>query len=421
VRRRAAAWLAWSLWTLCIAFAAFAVLLAINVPPGPTKNNSNWGVVIAVTLLTYPTIGAFVASRRPENPIGWILCGVGLRFVIEGFALVYVGYALSVQPASLPGEKIVFWVAGWFDFPIVFLALVLVILLFPDGRLPSRSWRAVPWAAAGGSVLWILMYVTARNSPMNWFFGLSPSHKPFVAGSALRSFLDALGTLSGLAILGIGIASVISLTLRWENARGDERQQIKWFTYAAVVLIGAPLFVAPFVGMVAESMGGSWEVGLARPILAGLLGIPVAVGIAILKYRLYDIDVIINRTLVYGVLTVLLVLVYFSGVTATQALFGVLTGQEKQPQLTIVVSTLVIAALFNPLRHRIQAFVDRRFYRRKYDAAKTLAAFSAKLRDETDLDALSGDLVDVVRETMQPAHVSLWLSPETAQKGERAE
>jgi hypothetical protein len=240
VRRRAAAWLAWSLWTLCIAFAASAMLLAINVPPGPTKNNSNWGVAIAVSLLTYPTIGAFVASRRPENPIGWILCGVGLRFVIEGFALVYVGYALSVQPASLPGGKIVFWVAGWFDFPIVFLALVLVILLFPDGRLPSRSWRAVPWAAAGGSVLWILMYVTARNSPMNWFFGLSPSHKPFVAGSALRFFFDALGTLSGLAILGIGIASVISLTLRWENARGDERQQIKWFTYAAVFLIGAP-------------------------------------------------------------------------------------------------------------------------------------------------------------------------------------
>ena len=149
-----------------------------------------------------------------------------------------------------------FWVAGWFDYPIVFLALVLVILLFPDGRLPSRSWRAVPWAAAGGSVLWTLMYVTAWHSPMNYFFGLSPSHKPFVAGSALRPFFDALGTLSGLAILGIGIASVISLTLRWENARGDERQQIKWFTYAAVVLIGVPLFVAPFVGKVAESMGG---------------------------------------------------------------------------------------------------------------------------------------------------------------------
>ena len=141
-------------------------------------------------------------------------------------------------------------------------------------------------------------------------------------------------------------------------------------------------------------------------------GIPVAVGIAVLKYRLYDIDVIINRTLVYGSLTAMLMAVYFGGVATTQAILRTLTGQEKQPQLAIVVSTLVIAALFNPLRRRIQAFIDRRFYRRKYDAAKTLEAFSAKLRDETDLDALSDDLVGVVRETMQPAHVSLWLRPE---------
>jgi hypothetical protein len=150
-----------------------------------------------------------------------------------------------------------------------------------------------------------------------------------------------------------------------------------------------------------------------------LLFVPVCTYIAILKYRLYDIDVIINRALVYGSLTVLLAAVYFGGVTATQATFRVLTGQEKQPQLAIVVSTLVIAALFNPLRRRIQGFIDRRFYRRKYDAAKTLEAFSAKLRDETDLDALSDDLVGVVRETMQPAHVSLWLRPESAQKGEQ--
>jgi hypothetical protein len=409
--RRTAAWFAWSLWTLCIAFAAFAVLLAINVPPGPTKNNSNWGVVIAVSLLTYPTIGAFIASRRPENPIGWILCGVGLRFVVEGFALVYVGYALPVQPASLPGEKLAFWVAGWFDFPIVFLALVLMILLFPDGRLPSRSWRAVPWVAAGGSVLWTFMYVTARNSPMNWFFGLSPSHKPFVAGNAIRTFFEALGTLSGLALLGIGIASVISLILRWDNARGDDRQQIKWFTYAAAVLIGVPLLVAPFVGMVAESMGGSWEVGLARPILAGLLGIPVAVGIAILKYRLYDIDIIINRTLVYGSLTLTLALVYFGGVTATQALFRTLASQQELPQLVVVASTLVIAALFTPMRRRIQSLIDRSFYRSKYDARKTLEEFSTTLRNETNLEALNEELVGVVRVTMQPAHVSLWLRP----------
>jgi hypothetical protein len=156
-------------------------------------------------------------------------------------------------------------------------------------------------------------------------------------------------------------------------------------------------------------------------VLVSFGGVPIAVGFAVLKYRLYDIDVIINRTLVYGSLTTLLAAVYFGGVTATQAIYRTLTGQEQQPQLAIVISTLVIAALFMPLRRRIQSFIDRRFYRSKYDAAKTLEAFSAKLRDETDLDALSEDLVGVVRETMQPAHVSLWLRPDTDSKGKQAD
>jgi hypothetical protein len=226
---------------------------------------------------------------------------------------------------------------------------------------------------------------------------LSPSRNPFVGGSTLRYFfVEALGTLGGLASLGIWVASVISVILRFDSARGDERQQIKWFPYAAAVLMVVAVLVGPFVGEVTERMGGSWEVGLALPIWAGLLRIPVAVEIAILKYRLYDIDVIINRTLVYGVLTAMLALVYFGGVATTQAIFRALTGQQEQPQLAVVVSTLVIAALFNPLRRRIQSFIDRRFYRRKYDERKTLEAFSTKLRDETDLDALGGDLLSFV-------------------------
>jgi len=170
------------------------------------------------------------------------------------------------------------------------------------------------------------------------------------------------------------------------------------------VVVGT-IFASGFVSI--------WSVPLSILIIsAALLGLPVFTCIAILRYRLYDIDIIINRTLVYGSLTLLLALVYFGGVTATQAIFRTLSGQEQQPQLAIVISTLVIAALFNPLRGRIQAFIDRRFYRKKYDAAKTLEAFSFRLREETDLQALNGELTRVVRETMQPAHVSLWLRPE---------
>jgi hypothetical protein len=180
------------------------------------------------------------------------------------------------------------------------------------------------------------------------------------------------------------------------------------------------VFVFVF-GELLSARGGLLELTGALLGLLVIPSIPIATGIAILRYRLYDIDLVINRTLVYGTLTAALAAVYFAGVTATQAIFGALTGQVEQPQLAIVVSTLIIAALFNPLRRRIQGFIDRRFYRRKYDARKTLEAFSAKLRDEPDLDALRGDLVGVVRETMQPAHVSLWLRPDTPPRGEQTD
>ena len=212
---------------------------------------------------------------------------------------------------------------------------------------------------------------------------------------------------------GVFFASAASLVIRFQRVHGDERQQIKWLAYAAVTL-PAWFLINPLIEIVASP----YMFNVVESTISSLLfaGIPIAVGVAILKYRLYDIDLLINRTLVYGSLTVMLALLYFGGVSATQAIFGALAGPEEQPQLAIVVSTLVIAALFNPLRRRIQSFIDRSFYRSKYDAAKTLEAFSARLRDETDLDALSDDLTSVVRETMQPAHVSLWLHPYPALK-----
>jgi len=208
---------------------------------------------------------------------------------------------------------------------------------------------------------------------------------------------------------------VISQFLRWRESAGVERQQLKWLAYT-----GAGITVALLSGVASGYVSGedSYPTVLILSVaVAGLtIGVPAAIGVAMLRYHLYDIDVVINRTLVYGSLTALLVLVYFGGVTATQAIFQRYTGQEEMPQLFIVVSTLIIAALFTPLRRRIQAFVDRRFYRRKYDAAKTVEAFGSRLRDETDLGRLGDDLVGVVRETVQPAHVSMWLLPDTASK-----
>jgi fumarate reductase subunit D len=204
---------------------------------------------------------------------------------------------------------------------------------------------------------------------------------------------------------------VASLVLRYRRSRGEEREQIKWIAFAASV-IGLLFLIGLVISLIYGSTPPSWTRLLDTMTALSYTGVPIAVGFAVLKYRLYDIEVIINRTLVYGSLTLLLALVYFGGITATQAIFRTLSGQEQQPQLAIVVSTLVIAALFNPLRRRIQAFIDRRFYRKKYDAAKTLEAFTARLRDETDLQALNGELTRVVRETMQPSHVSLWLRPD---------
>ena len=203
------------------------------------------------------------------------------------------------------------------------------------------------------------------------------------------------------------------------RTRGIERQQIKWPAFVAVVGTGGSLL---YDTAISEAIGLRWLEWVGYVVvIATLVGFPISIGIAIVRYRLYEKDTLINRTLVYGSLTALLALVYFGGVAASQIIFHVLTGQQEQPQLAVVVFTLVIAALFNPLRRLIQSFIDRRFYRRKYDARKTLEAFSAKLRDETDLDALRDDLVGIVRETMQPAHVSLWLRPKASPKGAQAD
>jgi hypothetical protein len=320
---------------------------------------------------------------------------MGLVFEVGAFASAYADYALFARSGSVPGGIFMLWVTEWVGL-LAFPCAVLLVLLFPHGRLLARDWRAVVWVALAGGALWALWWATWAQS--NHFY---PSiDNPLGIGGVLGNIVKALGALGVLAVFFSCIASVLSVFDRLQSAEGEERQQIKWFAYSAAVLLGDFFFVV----LPAQAIVGPGAAFVF--IMIGLMGIPVAIGIAILRYRLYEIDHIINRTLVYGSLTLMLALVYFGGVTVTQALLRTLTGQEKLPQLVIVASTLLIAALFTPLRRRIQSFIDRRFYRRKYDARKTL-------------EALNNDLVGVVRETMQPAHVTLWLRPDPAQKGER--
>jgi len=279
--------------------------------------------------------------------------------------------------------------------------------LFPDGRLPSPRWRPVAWCAALG-VISFVAYSALEPGPLEEFPRIT---NPYGVDSPI---LDAVAVTGAILASASMVASAVSLIVRMRRAGRVERQQIKWLAYGGALVVG--VVGAVFVGSVISIWSGDVSIAV---IGFSLLGVPIFTGVAIARYRLYDIDIVINRTLVYGALTAALVAVYFGGVATVQALFRALTGQEQQPQLVVVASTLVIAALFTPLRSRIQSFIDRRFYRRKYDAAKTLEAFSAALREETDLDALSEDLVGVVRETIQPAHASLWLHPDSALKDKK--
>ena len=396
--RRAAAWVAVPLGSLNVSFSLLSLLLAGLAGWSLSRYLEEYTLPAAFLAVSYSGVGALIASYRPRNPLGWIFLAVGFSQGFEPFAETYAKYVLVSNPgSSLPDGPLMSWLSAFTWVPGLSLAITFVPLLFPDGGLPSRRWRAVAWLSKAPLAIFVMLQIYL------WpYRGRIPPPK---LGGLIGTLSDLLGPL----MLVCACACVSSLMFRYRRAAGRERQQIKWFAYAAagflttlVVSIYLPFGPITYVPVV-----------LAAPL------VPVAVGIAILRYRLYDIDVIINRTLVYGALTATLALIYFGGVTATQELFGALTGQEQQPQLTVVVSTLVIAALFIPLRRRIQSFIDRRFYRRKYDAAKTLEAFSAKLRDETDLDALSEDLVGVVRMTMQPTHVSLWLHPDRALRGKK--
>jgi uncharacterized membrane protein YhdT len=405
---RAATHLAWALCALSLALTALSLLLLVlNLSHPNTHIYAPW-LDNTVTTVFFSTVGALIASRRPENPVGWLLCLYGLVITISHFSAQYAIYALLAQPNSLPAGEALVWIVSWI-LPIIIGLQVFYILLFPNGRLPSRRWRPLAWLTVAFILVGVISFAFSPGALMGV---LGPIENPLGIEGFSNAYYKAI--LFIMAPL-LTAAVALSVFMRLRRAVGVERQQIKWFAYAAAANISASTLAYVIPGVIDTPL---WfeRVGFVLNIVF-IPAIPIAIGIAILRYRLYDIDIIINRTLVYGSLTLMLALVYFGGVTATQALLGTLTGQEQLPQLVVVASTLLIAALFTPLRRRIQSFIDRRFYRRKYDARKTLEAFSAKLRNDTDLATLSDDLAGVVRETMQPAHVSLWLRSDPAHKG----
>jgi hypothetical protein len=409
---RVAAWLAWSLCLMSMALAAACLIFALLNGRTLGEIFLTWSGpaigALATETLSFSVVGVLIASHRPENPIGWIFLAEGFCYGLLSAGDEYAIYALLTNPGALPLGAEASWLGQWIWAPGLGLSLVFLPLLFPDGHPPSKRWRPVSWLGGlsiGLIVVSSMIVLWPERGPALLTGDESPSH-------VVQVLIDFIA-VPMLFVAGLG--AVISLFVRFRRARGDERQQIKWFVSAAALTL---IWILVFSQ---STLRGLPEVIVALSALLVIPSIPIATGIAILRYRLYDIDRIINRTLVYASLTAILVGVYFGGVTATQALFRTLTGQEKLPQLVVVASTLVIAALFNPLRRRIQSFIDRSFYRRKYDAAKTLEGFSMKLRDETDLNALSDDLVGVVRETMQPAHVSLWIRSDTSRNTEKAE
>ena len=421
MRTRTVAWLAWSLAALSVAMFLISVVLRLLARSAPVP--VSWGadltiagLLVFVPFLAFPVVGALISFRRPRNPVGWICLADGLLWTFIGMSDNYGVYGVA-KPGSVPLPVVVAGINNWLWVPAVGLLGTYLLLLFPDGRLPSRRWRPLAWLS--GAVL-VLASVGVMLSPgplehlgrVRNPFGLEGQHWMTSAGYVVLPLLP-------LCML----ASALSLVLRFRRSRGEERQQIKWIAFSAsvVVMVYLIAMVASLLSPAETWFAGSspaWLSLLQTAALLSLTVIPIAVGFAVLRYRLYEIDILINRALVYGSLTVLLAATYVGGVVGLQYVFRALTGQGST--LAVVASTLVIAALFNPLRRRVQGFVDRRFYRRKYDARKTLEDFSTRLREETDLEALNSELVEVVRETMQPAHVSLWLRPDKAPKGKKA-
>jgi hypothetical protein len=389
---------AWGLWLL--ALTANVLTYVLFVVPDQTRSATvktfDWATGW-LPFMVFLTVGALIVSRRPRNVIGWLCCAIGVAVSFSGFGSSEAARSIAADPDRLPGA-LVLHLLGEVLFLVPMLGLLpLLVLVFPTGRLPSRRWRPVLWVVAAGLALYVASVVL---NPGTLGDGL-PANPLGLEGA--EGLLELIGAVSGLLFAVFVNLVLASLVVRFRRARGDERQQLKWLVYGVILLAVSIPTLGPVLERVPSPFVGPVFFSLAVSM------IPVAIGVAVLKYRLYDIDRVISRTLVYGLLTALLAGVYAGIVLTFGQLFG---GIGAEPSSWAVAgATLAVAALFQPARRRIQAVVDRRFNRRKYDAARTVEAFSARLRNEVDLDTLSAELLLVVDQTMQPSTVSLWLQP----------
>jgi hypothetical protein len=402
----------------CVALAGFTLTLAVlsvgieprfsKVFATPSAADAVTAGVYFIAVAAFVTVGVFVVWRRPGNRIGWVFLAIGAVVSLRVAAAQYAEYSLLVRPGSLPGGRVAVSLGEALS-TLMFALPGLALLVFPDGRLPSPRWRKLVWILGAAALFGVV-----GNGFMPGHYVEAESFKTFSNPLGVGSDPEPFEALAGLGWLLVApglFACGLAMVRRMRRAHGIERLQLKWIAFAASLF--ATGFVVISITFFAGLSGETVDQVRTGVLGLGFCTIPIAAGIAILRYRLYDIDVVINRTLVYGALTATLATVYLGSVLLLQ--LG-LSGVTEGSGLAVAASTLAVAALFRPARSRIQEAVDRRFFRRKYDAQRTLEAFAGRLRDEVHLGALSTELSAVVRDTLQPAHVSLWLRTPEARR-----
>jgi hypothetical protein len=406
VNPRTASRLAWSLCAVSAVLSLGGAVLAAVMSSRTLPTGAHGAVTMALILppiaLAWGLVGALVASRGPGNQIAWIYCAIGVGLALLGASAAYFGYALYGPLAPLPGRRFAAWATEVLFVPCVFIGPVSMFFVFPNGHFLSPRWRLVGLTLISLGLLCGGLGVALRPGILEGLGVMNPVGIGGGVGRVMRFLTDTGGAVAGAVAF---LSATLAMILRYRHATGVDRQQLKWVAYAVILALVA--FVVSNVAPVPTApvlLGSDGPADL--PAAFALVLMPVCTGVAILRYRLYDIDRVINRTLVYALLTVFLALAYSALVLVLQEALSTVAGGSG---LAVAASTLGVAAAFRPAGSRIQRLVDRRFFRRKYDAARTLEGFGARVRDEVTLDALSAELRAVVEDTLQPTHVSLWL------------